>query len=473
MDRTDYPFEFDEWLRATKIKMRDASDFIGDHRYRHFDSFITYIDFDTNQSTLIPKLKEPDILARHSFYPFIRRDKKVRRFTFDKLKNTLKIGQKIRPIMYASHSDACIYAFYSFMLKKRYEERIKGTGLDESVVAYRHIPREDGSGKGKSNIEFAKEVKELANKHEKCAVLCLDISKFFDNMDHALIKERWSRLIQTTDLPVGHYTVFKNITKFRYVFLYDALIKLGYGRIKNGKFAFDKKKKRYGILCTPADFRKKIDSKSNSAVHKNTSKIGIPQGSPISDVLANMYLENFDMSILAELSGFEFGYYRRYSDDILIICPEDKAQSMYDHALAKIKEDKLVIKPSKSEVVLINNKTKQTEDITFRLTGEQQHSMSTREAFQYLGFDIDAVDMHMRSGTIAAHYRRALRRARAGNSDEAKNPNPKGARKKQKSNRSRWQYFINTERRTGSARITRQYKKALKRVKSFSKQSSR
>ncbi|HSX17095.1 MAG TPA: reverse transcriptase domain-containing protein [Patescibacteria group bacterium] len=468
MDHTDYPFEFDEWLKASKAKMREASDFIGDHHYRHFDGFVTFNDFDTNASLLIPKLKEPDKLARHSFYPFIRRDKKVRRFTRDKTNGGLKIGQKIRPIMYASHVDACVYAFYSFMLKKRYEVKIAGSGLEESVIAYRHIPRVDSGDKGKSNIEFAKEVKDLSGKHERCAVLCLDISKFFDTMDHTLIKERWSELLGTTSLPVGHYTVFKNITKFRYVFLYEALIRLGYGHLKKGKFIFSKNKKRYGILCTPSEFRKTIDGKSKSIVHKNTTQKGIPQGSPISDIIANMYLEGFDRQVLAKLAGFEFGYYRRYSDDILIICPEDQLKEAYDFAVQSIKDDKLVIKPSKSEAVLIDNKTKLVKDITFQLTGEPEHSNSAREVFQYLGFEIDAVDMHLRSGTIAAHYRRALRRARAGEREKAnKPPTPKSSGKKRKSNRSRWQYFISSERRTGSIRIKHQYKKALKRVKSF------
>jgi len=155
----------------------------------------------------------------------------------------------------------------------------------------------------------------------------------------------------------------------------------------------------------------------------------------------------------------------------LIICPEDQVKEIYNFAVQNIKDDKLIIKPSKSEAVVIDNKNKLVKDITFQLTGELEHSNSAREAFQYLGFEIDAVDIHLRSGTIAAHYRRALRRARAGNSEKDKKP--KGTSKKQKSNRSRWQYFISSERRTGSLRIKRQYKKALKRVKSFNAEKAK
>jgi hypothetical protein len=471
MDHTDYPFEFDEWLTASKAKMHEASDFIGDHRYRHFDGFISYDQLYTNQSRLVPELKEPNKLAAHSFFPFIRKDKKVRRFTRDKVNKKVMIGQKVRPIMYASHADACVYAFYSYLLKKAYEAKIAGTELAESVVAYRHVPRPDVEGRGKSNIDFAKDVRDLATKHDHCAVLCLDVSKFFDSMDHALIRQKWNTLLGTTSLPVGHYTVFRNITKYRYVFLHQALSKLGYGFLRKGKFVFLKNKKRYGMLCTGAGFRKKIDSKTHSIVHKNNSAKGIPQGSPISDVIANMYLETFDRKVLDQLKSYAFGYYRRYSDDILIICPKDVAQEIYNFAVENIKHEKLIIKPSKSEAVLIDNTQKVVTDITFQLTGEELHANSAHEAFQYLGFEIDARDMHIRSGTIANHYRRALRRVRVDNADNPKSSKPKTSGRKQRSNRSRWQYFITAERRTGSERVAAQYKKAFKRVKSFTAQS--
>jgi hypothetical protein len=140
MDHTDYPFEFDNWLRATKAKMQEATDFIGDHKYRHFDGFITHQALDTNQSRLVSVLKQPNELSKHSFLPLLRKDKKVRRYNRDKTADKVVIGQKLRPIMYASHVDSCIYGFYSFMLKKRYEERIKDTQLAESIIAYRSIP---------------------------------------------------------------------------------------------------------------------------------------------------------------------------------------------------------------------------------------------------------------------------------------------------------------------------------------------
>lgn len=464
MDNTDYPFEVDEWLKQAGDKKRTGKEFIGSRPYRHFDGKVTHDDLYSNSSRLVPVLKDPNLLAKHSFLPFIRKDKKVRRFTRS------SIDQKLRPIMYASHRDACIYSFYSYLLKQAYENRIRDTELAKSVIAYRHIPREDNENRGKSNIDFAKEIYELATKYPKCAVLCLDISKFFDTMDHRLIKDRWQNILGFDNLSHGHSAVYKNITKYRYVFLYDALTRLGYGRRgAKGRFIYFKKNKhKTGSLCLPIEYRQKIDSKKNSLIHKHRSNKGIPQGSPISDVIANIYLEDFDRSIIDKLQEYGFGHYRRYSDDILIICPEDKVKDIYNLALDNIKGERLVIKPEKSVIVILDNKNMQVKDITYRITGVTEHELYAREAFQYLGFEIDTKDLHIRSGTIAAHYRRAKRRSEAFSKEKV---NIKRLVKKMNTDHRRhshFQYFINAKNMTGSQRINTQYKKVRKRVKTFS-----
>jgi hypothetical protein len=108
MDHTDYPFEVDEWLRTVHQKVQERSDFIGDRPYRHFDGRVTYQALYANTSGLVPFLKYPDRLVRHSFMPFLRKDKKLRRYTWNRATKAVAIGQKLRPIMYACHRDACI-----------------------------------------------------------------------------------------------------------------------------------------------------------------------------------------------------------------------------------------------------------------------------------------------------------------------------------------------------------------------------
>ena len=90
----------------------------------------------------------PDRVARHSFFPFIRYE--ILSF---KVKSNddgaLQSKEKVRPIAYASHLDAHIYSYYSANLAQCYEEELKVRGIAENVTAFRSL--------GKSNIEFAKQ----------------------------------------------------------------------------------------------------------------------------------------------------------------------------------------------------------------------------------------------------------------------------------------------------------------------------
>src|SRR5207253_996549 len=92
---------------------------------------------------------------------------------------------------------------------------------------------------------------------------------------------------------------------------------------------------------------KLIETKENIKV--NRSGIGIPQGSSVSGLLANVYLFNFDKKIAQITSKMKHGYYRRYSDDILIVCPTPESKKLYELCKEMLKEHGLKIKPSKTE----------------------------------------------------------------------------------------------------------------------------
>ena len=61
----------------------------------------------------------------------------------------------------------------------------------------------------------------------------------------------------------------------------------------------------------------------NQHYNKEKIQVGIPQGLPISAVLANLYLLDFDKNILDKVVKGKGGFYRRYSDDIIIIANVD------------------------------------------------------------------------------------------------------------------------------------------------------
>src|SRR5699024_8585470 len=87
----------------------------------------------------------------------------------------------------------------------------------------------------------------------------------------------------------------------------------------------------------------------NLVISKN-NPAGIPQGSPISATLANIYMLDFDQEIFDEISSIR-GFYQRYSDDLIIIC-----EQQYEDDVLKLIKDKiknlvdLKIEPNKTKV---------------------------------------------------------------------------------------------------------------------------
>ena len=73
---------------------------------------------------------------------------------------------------------------------------------ESNVIAFRKITENVGSNKERSlcNIDFAKNVFDFINEKKNCFVLCLDVSGFFDNLDHEILKSNWSKLLQETFL---------------------------------------------------------------------------------------------------------------------------------------------------------------------------------------------------------------------------------------------------------------------------------
>lgn len=73
---------------------------------------------------------------------------------------------------------------------------------------------------------------------------------------------------------------------------------------------------------------------NRSHIVKNANHYGIPQGSPISATLANVYMLEVDKLINDMIFGLG-GKYMRYSDDFIIILP-DVAELNAAEAFGKI-----------------------------------------------------------------------------------------------------------------------------------------
>ncbi|MFZ0636683.1 MAG: hypothetical protein WA755_07015 [Candidatus Acidiferrales bacterium] len=374
-------------------------------KYPHFDPLISAR---TAESYSTDKIR----VARHAFYPLMRYDQRWTRFA-----ERGALGRiKERPIRYAARLDSCIFSYYRHVLSERYEAELVRLGLDRSVLAYRRIPTDDGRG-GKCNIHFARDailkIRELGD----CCVIGLDISGFFESLDHARLKDLWCRVLEVGKLPTDHFRVYKAITEYAEVEKVKVYERLGHfgekqagwdGKPTTGYLTPFRKIPKH--LCGGKEFREKIAGRgcSTSIIETNYKPYGIPQGAPISDLLANLYLLDFDNTVgmwIREVGG---AYYR-YSDDILIAVPGDESvgRDLRQRTCGLVREfgPRLVIKPEKSSLFV------------FRRCGAEQtfqllDGTRGKNGLEYLGFRYDGKRVYLRDATISNLRRKVAHAAR-------------------------------------------------------------
>lgn len=279
---------------------------------------------------------------------------------------------KPRPIRFASHEDAAYLQAYAEYLTGFYEKALATDGTSPSVLAYRR-----GGG---TNIHHAKSLVDEIRSRGDCTVFAMDISGFFDCLDHTLLRNEVSGLLGVSRLEGHHSTVWKNVTRYSWVETED-LDKL-LGRRRNG----------HGRVCSPADFVEHVRSRKDGLVRTHDQTYGIPQGTPVSGLYANIYLRTFDREITAWCAQ-RGGSYRRYSDDIAVILPLG----------AKVRHVVAVVEKMLADFGLAMSVDK-TDTAEFK-----GGLLISSTPIQYLGFTFDGHKTLIRPSSIDA-YRSKMRR---------------------------------------------------------------
>lgn len=321
---------------------------------------------------------------------------------------------KSRPIRYAARRDAYILTHYRRILAEKYEERLSELGIPDCPIAYRKIPK--GNGGGKCNIDFAKDAFDEIQQQGNCVAIALDIKGYFENLDHDRIKQNWCDLLGVDRLPPDHFTVFRNITRYHVVDQKDVYRRLGFiETVKVNGYPREQYTTPYREmptqLCTPAEFREKICGgdpnlpslvKANCDGEGNLLDHGVPQGAPISDLIANFYLLDFDVALhsFAKAKG---GRYMRYSDDILLIVPggEDEADEAEKFAIDEIKKYGKAIQIKEAKTCIVRFFRKHGSLNYAHVRGPQG-----KNGFEYLGFRFDGKLVYIRDSTISRLYRK-------------------------------------------------------------------
>lgn len=351
-------------------------DWFRQRTYRHFDAPVG--------EAFAKKTLNPTFVERHSWSPLISYVKRQKRYK-PKLKKTVF---KDRPIMFASHRDACILARYAADLSERLDEAYAKQGLHDSVLAYRKL--------GKSNYEFAARALDFARETAPCVILCFDVTGFFDNLDHKILKQRLAGLVGVTELPRDWYAVFKTVTKYRHVRRTDLAVHPVIG-------PRSKSRAQRPVATIAEVLREGISIHASGTPGK-----GIPQGTPISAALSNVYMWDVDC-VMQTTCAVVGALYQRYSDDILIVCPVTAEES-----LTKALED-----------ALVGVKLQLASDKTDRAVFDP----ADPAVVQYLGFNICPLGAVIRPGSLGRQWRKARRvlrhTARVGNAAVAAGKAPK------------------------------------------------
>lgn len=405
-------------------------------RYPHIGEPLTIKDY----KWVKRYIEDETCIKKHSFLPLIHKciiQRKYRANNNELVRNPSGkrkriIGKpKIRNIYYASHFDSLIFSYYNYQLSEAYKNLIETKNFNESIVAYRKIPIKEGSEKNKCNVDFAKTTFEFIeqNKDKKLTAIVADVTSFFDNLNHNILKKQWCKIINETTLPPEHYNVFKALTKLRYVEsdqlfnsykgtmivekgIPNSSIKKEYKRIKINSNKYFKEKNAVAY-CTKDDFLK---NNLNLVITAHNKK-GIPQGSPISATLANVYMLDFDQEVFDKVVSIN-GFYQRYSDDLIIICE----QEFEDDIIAFIR-DRI---ENLADLEISESKTKMYhfEEVEGKFLGfevdEKNKIPNYNKSLEYLGFNYNGQRVLIKNSGFSKFYR-AMKRSFKKSTSLAKN----------------------------------------------------
>ncbi len=435
--------------------MPQASQWYSKKPYPHFDlplSEFAATEFVSNAQAI----------ARHPFHPLIQYSLTRPRIKKVETENGRKLIKepKTRTIAYPSHKDGYIFACYKGLLEGPYEAWLNANALNETVTAFRSI--------NQNNITLAKKAFDFVRLHPGCEIIATDIESFFDQIDHAILKQVWQRFLAVTRLPADHFAVFRAVTHYSVVERHKLYNKLGLPLRRRRKGPRDIRR-----LCAPTQFRHKIVlSNLVKPSAGSAAGVGIPQGTSLSPLLSNMYLSDLDLE-MRDLVTQQGGRYWRYCDDILIVLPKGGS----DTVLAELDRCLVSLNLSRSH--------EKTQTL-------KHAELSSQRQLQYLGliFNGDNVlirpsSIHryhrkIKRGTAAADVRREHETERAGQRAPFRQQalynlySELPLRGKKIRRRKHWQKFTGNfthymawaAEQTTSPNIERQRKRALRRLRS-------
>lgn len=359
---------------------------------KNIDARKSYAHFDKRISlrSCLDKVSNPGFVEKYSFYPVIQKDQRRMKWEGGRCES------KPRPICYAAHMDRCIYQYYGALLNDRYNDLALARGIDDASIAYRT------NHPGMSNCEYAEKAFSRMRQYEECFVCTGDFRSFFETLDHRCLKRNMRQLFSDGMIPDDFYHVLKASTRYSVCDIRDLL---AYHQLPFSRAGVDRLNRRNRIL-EPLELRQQANRLFKSPWKENGGQ-GIPQGLPLSGVLANIYMIDFD-KVMADAAKSADGLYMRYSDDFILVAPSSEGLQTLLQTLREqvLQLPTLTLHPKKTKLYHCS------EGSVKRLSEDFSLAEKGNDAIKYLGFTFNGREVRLRQSTIGRFYRKTYKRVK-------------------------------------------------------------
>ncbi|WP_341778637.1 reverse transcriptase/maturase family protein [Levilactobacillus sp. HBUAS70063] len=355
--------------------------------YQHFDLPLGKAEIKQLLSPGEHSFMTRKFVENYRHFPLIRFDQRFNKYGKTDDDDGKHVYIKVRPISVTSHHEALLLKYYAEMLSAKYEAYIQAQGIADVPIAYR---------KGHSNISGAKKVFDFIWKSENAWIIKGDFHAFFDCLDHRVLLRQVKTVLTGTEngrIPEDWMTVIRLVTKYRTV-EQDEL-----ERVCRGSMV------KYPYAQSIAQFGQNV--KAGKIHVSKPNKLGIPQGTAISAVLANVYMVRFDKQV-QNMAAEYGGIYRRYSDDFVVVVPKSQcslpqAEQLRDLVINKSKRDlRVTINRAKTRLLDYSKSSQHVLDVAKR---SRPYDKQIRN-FDYLGFEFTGKTVIFRAKTLYKfHYR--------------------------------------------------------------------
>lgn len=253
--------------------------------------------------------------------------------TYPKRKDKTKKEKTVcRPISIFNLKDRIIIC----LVNKYYTDLFDDFFFSNSM-AFRSVKKINGRSKSTTHHDAVRAIVEYKqkNKQENLWVSECDMKKFYDTVNHTIIKKSFKRFMQIIKRKYSEF-YNGNAEHLFYSYLDCYSFNKSVYPLNNNQEYFSEFNIKNGVFeWVEKDLLEKHYKKLNNA------KIGVPQGGALSGLIANIVLHYSDSSVLSRKDNDLL--YLRYCDDIIIMHPnKDKCQTAINNYTKSLSSLKLI-----------------------------------------------------------------------------------------------------------------------------------